>query len=357
MIPRYLSGIFILGTSIWLFASCTSSEPVHSEPSVLTAQLDSLFQQLHDQGAFNGTAYVRDSLGEEYTVALGIRSLVPLDSLRTETPFYIGSLAKQFTAFGIMLLEAENRLSLQDPVRKFFPELPAFMDSVSVRHLLTHTSGIPDYYDAGIFKPGFSNQQVLTFARELDSLEFKPGEAFSYSNTAYVLLSLILEKSSGYSFHQFMAQRIFTPLGMNHSQVWDSLHTQIPHRAVGYAPDSTLDDYQAFTTGGGGIFSTVGDLAIWEKALNDERLLPHAQMARAYQPTKLDNDTMSYYGYGWMIASNNSNWVYHSGSLAGFRAYLFRDLGNGVAIILLSNFTQDMAEVHNAVMNLLYSPQ
>lgn len=197
----------------------------------------------HRQGLFNGSILVAEHGSLLHSGAFGLANRKTLEPLRANSVFYLASVSKQLTAMAILILEKQKRLSLQDRLSEYFPAFPDYSKQISIEHLLTHTSGIPDHFRLGLYKPGFRNQDVVQALIGQDSLDFEPGERFSYSNGGYVLLSLIVEKASGEPFHSFLKKNIFDPLGMSHSLVYDESKPFIEHRAVGYDGSGNLADY------------------------------------------------------------------------------------------------------------------
>jgi CubicO group peptidase (beta-lactamase class C family) len=150
------------------------------------------------------------------------------------TNFYLASIAKQFTTMAVMLLQEEGKLDLDAHLTDFFPDFPGYGRPVQLRHLLTHTSGLPDYYGLIDDYTGLNNGDVYALLLSVDSLDFAPGERYSYSNSAYVLLSRIVELAAGTTFRAFVQERIFTPLGMDRSVVYDTTMPTVDERATGY---------------------------------------------------------------------------------------------------------------------------
>ncbi|MEM6633431.1 MAG: serine hydrolase domain-containing protein [Bacteroidota bacterium] len=337
---------------ILLLPACQVSSPSSTQDTLL-GKIDSLLQTYHEQNAFNGTALVLDSGKVLYQKALGLAQKEPDEALTMESVFYLGSLAKQFTAMAVMLLQYEEKLDYDRSIRTYLPELPPLCDSITPRHMLTHTSGLWDYYGLGAYKDGFRNEDVWNLVQEMDSLEFAPGTQYSYSNTAYVLLSMLVEKLSGQTFGEYLKEHIFDPLEMNSSVVFDLTEPDIANRVTGYTSEGNPDDYKAFTTGGGGIFSNIPDLLKWEASLYSNSYFPQTVIQDAYQPYQLTDTSFSYYGFGWRIDEENGNIVQHSGSLAGFRTFMYRDIDRQLVVILLSNFTNDVGELTEQVVELV----
>ena len=325
-------------------------------PPIVTAQsvserVDALMTAKHQSGAFNGTVLVAVDGNIKYQKALGVAE--QNRPLEKGTRFYLGSLSKAFTGMGMMLLAEDGKISFDDQVNTHLPELPQLTQDITIRNLLNHTSGLPDYYDSGKYVDGMTNQMVLNFIQELESLEFAPGAQYAYSNTGYVLLSLLLEQVSGKTFREFVAERIFRPLGMSHSEVVDGTQPEMPLRARGHTATGKIDDYKAFTTGAGGIFSQLDDLYLWDQALYSGQLVKKKTLKQAFTAAQLNDGTLSYYGFGWRLNQENPEVVEHSGSLVGFRTYLYRDRKNKNTVILLSNFTNDVGSIKEEIVRII----
>ena len=336
-----------------LFFACVQNQQEKPSQKPVYNSLDSLFQTLHADSLFNGTVLVQDHGEIVYQDAIGIAEKESNRNLSTQTPFYLGSLAKQFTAVATLLLVEDGKLSLDDPINQHLSDLPTAVSEINTHHLLSHTSGLPDYYDAGVFKTGMTNQDVWEYINTLDSLDFKPGSAYDYSNSAYVLLSILVEKLSGKPYKTFLKERVFAPLKMNNTVAFDQESEAVPNRAIGYTQEGEKDDYNAFTTGGGGIFSNILDLHLWNQAIDEPGFINDSLLTRAHQPTILSNGTKSYYGMGWMIGKEVDGTIFHSGSLAGFRTYMYRSPKQQRCIILLSNFTNNVAEINEQILEIL----
>jgi len=221
---------------------------------------------------------------------------------------------------------------------------------------MTHTSGIPDHFSLGIYKPDLKNSDVLAALIKQKKLNFKPGEKYSYSNGAYVLLAMIVEKASGVPFHKYMKNNLFNPLGMNNTLVFDESKPVIKNRAAGSNIMEELNDYNILTTGAGGIFSTVEDLFLWDQALYTEKLVSYQTIKDAFTPTVLNDGSLSYYGFGWAISKDTTNKsVSHGGSLSGYRTFIYRDITNKNACIFLTNKGNavNLGEIRRTIQNIL----
>lgn len=314
-------------------------------------KIDSLMLAKYREGEFNGTVLVAVDGNILYRKAFGTADEVR--PLKADTPFYLGSVSKAFTGMSIMILAEKGKLSYDDRIIKFFPELPGFMMKITVRNLLNHTSGIPDYYRLGKYRDGMTNDMVLEVVLDLDSLEFEPAQAYSYSNTGYVLLSLLIERVTRKPYGKFVKKQIFKPIGMKHSIVIDGTKPKPSDRALGYTQTGEEDDYQAFTSGAGGIYSQIDDLYLWDQALYGTGLVNSETLTEAFTPARLNYGDRSYYGFGWMLDQNNPGVVQHSGSLVGFKTYLYRDTLKRRTVILLSNHTDDVGSIKDELIRLI----
>ena len=260
-----------------------------------------------------------------------------------ETKFRLGSITKQFTAAVVLRLEQRQALKLDDPICTFLDPCPAAWQPITVRHLLTHTSGIPSYtglpdYRATMMMPRTAEQMVGVF-RDLP-LEFQPGERFKYSNSGYFLLGVVIETVSGTTYERALGDEIFGPLGM-HDSGYDWSEPLLPRRAGGYARRDGrlvnalhLDMQQPYAAGS--LYSTVGDLLKWDQALYTDRVLPAAAREAMFTPFK-DN-----YALGWTVtpperAPSGRRQVGHGGGINGFSTMFLRVPEDRVAVIVLGN--------------------
>lgn len=314
-------------------------------------RLDSLMKAKHEAGEFNGTILVALGGKIKYRKAFGVAEKDR--NLKADTPFYLGSLAKSFTGMCVMMLAEKKKLGYDDKIVDYFSELPEFMGEITVRHLLNHTSGIPDYYAMGKYVDSMTNDMVMEVILDLKSLEFPPGEKYSYSNTGYVLLSMLIERVAKESYRKFLNWKIFDPLGMEYSEIFDGTQPKMSRRARGHSQSGERNDYQARTTGAGGVYSQIDDLFLWDQALYDDDLIKAENLEQAFTPARLTSGELSYYGFGWVLEAKNPKVVQHSGSLAGFRSFFYRDTENKNTIILLSNFTNDVKSIKEEIVKLI----
>lgn len=319
-------------------------------------QIDHFMQHAADHGLFNGTILVAEQGEVIYRNAFGYADFENRIPLTPETAFYLASVSKQFTTMAVMILREQGKLSFSDRLSTYFPEFPDYADEVTIRHLMTHTSGIADHYRLGAYHPGLTNEEVRELLAGLDLLDFEPATKYRYSNGGYVLLAMIIEKVSGQPLHTFLKEQVFEPLGMDRTLVYDASRPVIENRAIGYNQAGQKDDYEILTTGAGGMFSTVDDLFKWDRALYTEKLVSRKTLEEAYTPTALNNGEISNYGYGWGVSvSNGGKIVSHGGSLNGFRTYIGRNLVNRNTLIFLTNNGDAVAnqEIREGIARIL----
>lgn len=259
-----------------------------------------------------------------------------------QTNYRLASISKQFTAAAILLLAEDGRLRLDDPVRRWLPSLPTSADAVTLHHLLTHTSGLIDYED--VMPPDTTAQlrdaDVLRLLQSQDRLYFTPGSDYRYSNSGYALLALVVGEASGTDFANFLRERIFLPLRMRDAVAFEDGVFAIAHRAYGYSFDNgtwtrTDQSPTSAVLGDGGIYSSIDDLAKWDAALYDDRLLSDASRVLAFAAhAKTDEPDVDAYGYGWRV---HGEMLWHSGETIGFRNVIVRWPRQRLTVVLLSN--------------------
>ena len=257
------------------------------------------------------------------------------------TNYRLASISKQFTAASILLLAEDGRLELDDRVRKWLPSLPQAAERVTIRHLLTHMSGLIDYEDVipETFKPQLHDADVLRLLESQDRTYFAPGSSYRYSNSGYALLALIVERVSGKTYATFLRERIFQPLGMSSTVAFEEGISTVSNRAFGYTQeqgrwDRTDQSQTSAVLGDGGIYSSIDDLAKWDAALYDGRLLRPASLQAAFKPATRTDDPDVEYGFGWRITGET---LWHSGETMGFRNVIVRYPKRKVTVIVLTN--------------------
>ncbi len=348
--PHQVIAFLLLITFI---VSCNQEK---EESLTTTQQLDILFQHYVDTSGFSGNILVADSSGMVYTRAVGYQHATEEVPMQPNTAFYLASLSKHIHAMGILYLVDQGRLSLEDTLAQYLPDMPA-ADSITIQQLLTHTHGIPDYYNFMVsFPPGLTNTDVLEAIREVDSLLFEPGTQFSYGNSGYTLLTTIAAQVSGQRYADFMQETFFDSIGMEHTVIFDEEADSIQNRAVAVNTQGKADNYQFRTVGGGGIFSTAEDLYKWDRALYSGKYIRPETLQAAYSPVRLSDGSSHPYGFGWFTNSENPNFIYHTGELNGFRNYIGRWLDEQKVVIMLSNNQREAPqELIEAVYQILSS--
>jgi CubicO group peptidase (beta-lactamase class C family) len=259
-----------------------------------------------------------------------------------QTVFQSGSIGKQFTAMAIMMLSEERKLALEDPISKYL-DVPENWTPISVRHLLTHTSGLGDYPEGFSLQRDYTEDELLKVI-VAQPLAFAPGEKWSYSNLGYVTLGIVIHKVSGELWGDFLQQRVFSLLGMNRTRVISEADI-IPNRAAGYAlKNGALKNQQWVSpsvnnTADGSLYFTVEDLAKWDEALETRKLISRAGYEQMWSPVKLNNGTISPYGYGWRIAKSDSGHrlTEHGGAWQGFASYIVRYPDDRLTVAVLCN--------------------
>ncbi|HKI70146.1 MAG TPA: serine hydrolase domain-containing protein [Verrucomicrobiae bacterium] len=281
------------------------------------------------------------------TGAYGYSNLELKTRVTPDTVFEIGSITKQFTAACIMILAQEGKLSVDAPISRYLTNTPPSWSKITVRNLLTHTSGIKNY--TGL--DGFELTRHLTQAQFIEKigalpLDFQPGDKYAYCNTGFNLLGYIIENVSGENYWDFLRKRILQPLGMS-ATTSRNPRIIIPNRAEGYeqTKSGTLvnRDYDLTDLfSAGSIVSTVGDLARWDAALNTDRILSESSKQEMWTPTKLNDGSIHQYGFAWMLSPlEGHRRISHTGETSGFNASFARFPADRLTVIVLCNAGND----------------
>jgi CubicO group peptidase (beta-lactamase class C family) len=265
-----------------------------------------------------------------------------------ESVFYIGSVSKQFVAFCVALLAEQGKLSLEDDIRKYLPEMPDYGRPITIRHLIHHTGGIRDYLElesiAGIPFGTYHEQDALNLLLRQKEINFRPGEENSYSNSGYFLLGIIVKRVSGKSLRQFAEENIFKPLNMKNSRFHDDYAELIEKRATGYY-DRGKGEYRNFIStfdcvGSGGLFTSVKDLFLWDQNFYHHKAGGKDVIDLMHTRGVLNDGTKLDYGFGLVIGEYRGlRIVEHGGSLGGYRADLLQFPDQRFSVILLSNLS------------------
>jgi CubicO group peptidase (beta-lactamase class C family) len=292
------------------------------------------------------------------TVLLSGYGLADIEAKKPITPdtaFDLASVSKQFTAMAVMMLAERGKLSYDDDVVRWIPDFPTFdaPRPLKVRDLLNQTSGLPDYI--GIFKGNddeFAKLSCHDVAKMLEGkkLKFAPGAEYKYSNTNYALLPLVVERASGKTFARFLHDHIFVPLGMTSTQVADEVPYHVANRVVGYSKKPLSDKYEVSQRDGpicgdGNVFTTARDMAKWDEALTNAKLVRIATLAEAWTPPTLPDDKKSEYGFGWVAQSKNGKKiVWHNGGWNGTHTVIVRRLDDRLTVVILCNYERATPE-------------
>jgi len=343
---RYLSTICLLMISYSSFAQ-------------LEQRLDSLLTNSIKSDDPGIALYIETNGNTIYNKGFGLTDVVSKKSIDAKTNFRLASVSKQFTAMCIVLLEKDQKLSFDDPISKFFPELPVEISrKILLRHLITHTSGILDYEEImdNKSKVQLLDIDVLNILRTEHTTYFNPGSQFRYSNSAYALLALIVERVSGQSFPDFMKERIFKPLKMKNSLVYES-EVKIPYRSMGFAVDKDKKIYandQSSTSaikGDGGVYCSVNDYKKWTHGIWNNTLV---NMPAVFSQLNISikEVTGSYYGPGWFYFDKGLPALFHSGSTCGFSTYSINIPKQKTSIVYFSNIAGN-SEPFKKILNIL----
>lgn len=273
--------------------------------------------------------------------AYGLANLEDHETTTSATNYRLASVTKQFTAAAILLLAEDGRLGLDDRMRQWLPSLPVATDAITIHQLLSHTGGMIDYEDVMTASQAsqLRDRDVLRLLETQDHLYFAPGSHYRYSNGGYSMLALIVEKASGLRFEDFLKQRVFEPLGMSHTLAYVNGGPPVSQRAYGYSETEagwtrTDQSLTSAVLGDGGIYSSIDDLARWDAALYDNRLLSEASRQLAFTAWTPTDDADVAYGFGWRITGEA---LWHSGESIGFRNVFVRYPQRHLSVIILSN--------------------
>lgn len=288
----------------------------------------------------------------------GLTDLRTRRRIDARTNFRMASCTKQFTAAAIMLLVRDGRLSYETRLTDIFRDFPEYGRAVTIRQLLNHTSGLPDYEDlmapsdpaARVEDIQIQDAGVLNLLKGQSAGRFAPGTKWAYSNSGYVVLGLVVEKTAGLPFDRFLHDRIFAPLKMEKTVAYVRGMNDVPNRAFGHSREAggwreTDQSPTSATLGDGGVYSSLGDLAKWDESLRRHTLLSEAEMTAALTPVQVPSDppvepdgTPAAYGFGWFLNPWKGHVrMWHYGETAGFRTAIERFTGDGLTVIVLSN--------------------
>ena len=337
----------------------------------LDSAIDAIFSPLASPSSPGLAVLVRKGGRTIFERGYGARELRSFTKIDLQTNFRLASCSKQFTAVSIMLLVHDGKLRYEDKLTDVFSDFPSYGKTITIRNLLNHTSGLPDYEDlmaaaekrkgAPIWTPTrqIQDAEVLDLLKQESAGKFAPGTQWSYSNSGYVVLGLIVGRISGKPFREFLRERIFAPLKMSQTLAYQRGQNEVTSRAYGHSIEAnawkeTDQSPTSATLGDGGVYSSLSDLAKWDEALAQHRLLNEKEMQPALTPAQLTNraqpkwpanadrleGTPVSYGFGWFLDPyRNHARTWHYGDTVGFHTYIQRFSADRLSIVILCNRT------------------
>jgi CubicO group peptidase (beta-lactamase class C family) len=335
----------LIALALLLVTACAAQTAVSNQE--LAARVDEYVNALVKQNRFSGAILLAREGKVLLSKGYGMANLEDETPNTPQTKFRLGSLTKQFTAAAILLLQERGKLNVQDGVCKYIENCPAAWQPITLHHLLTHTSGIPNMTSFPEFQKAkfFPTSPVESIARFKDKpLEFAPGEKFNYSNSGYILLGYVIERASGKPYADFLRENIFQPLGMKNTDL-DVNSMVIKNRAAGYTvgPGGIINaDYINMTIpfSAGALYSTTEDLHLWHQALYAEKLISKKSLEEMNTPVKAG------YGYGVSIGEQYGlKTIIHGGGIEGFSTFLARFTVDDGTVIVLSNIDRSNTEM------------
>lgn len=332
------------------------STPAYTQKKVpsKSKQINTFISTIHRDGQFSGAVLVADHGQVIYKKGFGYADRRTKELFTVETPCYIGSVSKQFTAMGIMLLQEKGKLDYGQSIRSYFPELTECMQPVTILHLLHHSGGLALFGDY----PDMNEKDVYNILLKQQSLRFAPGEKFEYCNAGYTLLGMIIEKISGETLNDFLTKNVFVPAGMKNTYV-NSAALRSRKRAVGYYLFGGEYNYDTFIGGAASVVSTIDDLYHWDKMLYNPTIISKKTLDKAFESDRLTNTDEMYgkkgYGFGWFVSyKDDKKIIQHDGGFGGFRSYIERQPVQRNTIIFISNVRHSITgQLREGVENIL----
>lgn len=379
-------GAFVSAATFLLLFSALRTEGAGRRQRSPINDVELIFQSLADRQSPGFAVLIREKGGTMFEGAYGVTDLTSRRAIDSRTDFRLASCTKQFTAMAIMLLVHDGKLRYDERLTDVFPEFPEYGKAITIRNLLNHTSGLPDYESLmdEAAKPGatwtethqIQDAEVLNLLEAQTHGKFPPGTQWSYSNSGYVVLGLVVAEVSGEPFQSFLHDRIFAPLQMNNTLAYLNGTNQVPDRAYGHSKEGnrfvqTDQSATSATLGDGGVYSNVADLIKWDDALAHHQLLPAIEMKPALSPVKLpdgsmpnwssdpgDSDPLAgkpvFYGFGWFLDDyHEKKRMWHYGETTGFRTAIERFSDKNLTIVILCNRSDlDPGSLASKVANL-----
>ena len=325
--------------------------------STRTRQAEAIFGDLKSDDVPGAAVLVLQDGQAVLERGYGLANVRTRESIDSSTNFRLASVTKQFTAMAVMLLVHDGKLTYETHLTDIFPNFPEYGRSISIRNLLNHTSGLQDYED--LMSPQDANvpadkmyqindNEVLELLKQQKTTKFVPGARWQYSNSGYVLLGLVVQKVAGIGFGQFLSNRIFAPLHMDHTILYEKGRNEVSHRAYGHSKSPagwpvTDQSPTSATRGDGGVYSSLTDLAKWDQALREHTLLNESEMRPAITPVRVPgveepDGRPAAYGFGWFLNPYKGHArMWHYGETIGFRTAIERFVADKLTVIVLAN--------------------
>lgn len=388
--PSMHTIIKVLGLFLMLMGVGPFLDTAVAQQQLTPQQLETVFAGEIHPGEPGLAVLVKKDGRVVFEKGYGLRKLGADEAITPETDFRLASFTKQFTAMAIMLLVHDGKLQYDATLTELFPAFPAYGKTITVRNLLTHTGGLPDYEDLmdkeekahgprWTAEHQIQDEEVLALLEKETRGKFAPGASWAYSNSGYVVLGLVVAKVSGTSYAEFLQQRIFAPLGMKETVVYQKGKNEIRNRAFGHSLENgklvvTDQSSTSATLGDGGVYSNLEDLSKWDDALANHTLLSAQEMRPALTPVKLadsrephwpakpDDDNLApgqpvSYGFGWFLDPWRGHpRMWHGGSTLGFRTIIDRYTTDHLTIVILCNRTDlDPTKLALQIADLYFS--
>jgi len=353
-LAKYAKIALVLG------ATCVLAAPFSSaEDPVATERIDQIFAELSSDSGPGAAVLIIKNGEPVFERGYGISDLRSRHKIDAHTNFRLASCTKQFTAMAAMLLVHDGKLHYEDRLTDIFPDFPAYGKSITIRNLLNHTSGLLDYEDLMAPPapgtppekiPQIKDAGVLRLLEQQKTTKFSPGTKWDYSNSGYAVLAMVVEKVSGQPFGDFLHGRIFSPLDMKETVAYEKSKNTVANRAYGHTHEGGVwrEQDQSPTSavlGDGGVYSSLEDLAKWDRALAHHTVLSEAEMKPAITPVKVADASVqepdgrpAAYGFGWFLNPYRDHpRMWHYGETVGFRTTLQRFVNDNLTIIILCN--------------------
>jgi CubicO group peptidase (beta-lactamase class C family) len=346
-----------IGGSMVLLVVMLASLPLSATNPDPAAQIDSLMSGVRSSTPGAAVLVIKDGR-HVFEHGYGVTDLRTLHKIDEHTNFRLASVTKQFTAMAIMLLVHDGKLRYDQSLTDIFPEFPAYGETITVRHLLNHTSGLLDYEDLMAKQYGntlddqilqIHDAGVLALLEKIRTTKFPTGTKWEYSNSGYCLLAMVVEKVSGKPFSEFLHERIFAPLQMASTLAYEKGENEVPNRAYGHTPlgsawRETDQSSTSATLGDGGVYTSLADLVHWDNALQNHTLLSEKEMQpalTAVHPSSAppqENGHPVSYGFGWYVDPYRGHpRMWHHGETVGFRTSIQRFPADHLTVVVLCN--------------------